>query len=290
MSTKSSKTTTQIATLLTCYNRREKTLECLRSLYAQKMSDGVDLNVFLVDDGCTDGTSEAVRRQFPEVKILEGNGCLYWGGGMRMAWAGAMKGDYDFYLWLNDDTVLLEEALDVLLATSKQIRKKEGWEGIIVGSCRNPKTGEHTYGGLLRDNLPVEPTDCPQTCERMNGNIVLIPCAVSKIVGNISPEFAHTSGDNDYGLRAIKAGFKLWIAPGYQGLCAKNNLTPWADPKLPLHERWRYLHSPKGQPPYEIYVYARRHSGFFWPMDLVKLYLRVLFPGIWTKLKQALKR
>jgi GT2 family glycosyltransferase len=277
-----------IAVFLTSYNRKAKTLGCLKALYSQTEIDNIVMAVYLMDDRSTDGTADAVRSNYPDVNLLQGNGQLYWGGGMRLAWTEAMKSDYDYYLWLNDDTILLENALHVLLKTSQQTHKQEGKEGIIVGSCRDPETGEHTYGGSIRKkfNAPVTPTDYAQNCDLMNGNIVLIPRGVSKVVGNISPEFTHCGGDNDYGLRTIKAGFKLWVAPGYQGLCAANNYNPWADPKVPLRERWRYLHSPKGQPPYEIYVYARRHSGFFWPMDIVKLYLRVLFPGTWKKLKK----
>jgi GT2 family glycosyltransferase len=278
---------TRIAVLMVCHNRRDITLKCLSSLYNQHLPLGVCFSVYLVDDGGTDGTSEAVREQFPDVKILSGDGNLYWCGGMRLAWTEASKDDYDYYFWLNDDTMLMLGAMDTLLVTASDVRKYEGRDGIIVGSCRDPKTGEHSYGGAVREksNVLITPGDHPIQCDMMNGNIVLVPRSVFKVAGNISPEFTHTSGDNDYGLRSIKKGFKIWVAPGFQGLCSANDYAPWTDPKVPLRQRWCNLHSPKGQPPYEIYVYARRHSGFFWPMDLVKLYFRVLFPKIWKQLK-----
>ena len=133
------------------------------------------------------------------------------------------------------------------------------------------------------------PSNYPQQCDLINGNIVLISRHISDVLGNISQEFIHFGGDNDYGERAIKAGFKLWVAPGYHGKCDSHSYIPWADQDIPLRLRWRYLHSPKGQPPYQVYVYARRHSGFFWPMDLIKLYLRVLSPGLYSKIKQFFK-
>ena len=279
----------EIAVLMTCYDRRNKTLACLDALTKQSSIDGIGMHVYLVDDGCTDGTATAVHGKYPQVHVLQGNGSLYWSGGMRMAFAEAMKDDYDYYLWLNDDVILFENALCVLLKTSEQVREKEGREGIIVGSCRDPETGKRSYGGSLRDGSIVEPANHPRPCELMSGNIVLIPHHVAKIVGNISPEFVHFNGDNDYGLRAIKAGFTLCIASGYQGLCSASEYNSWADPKVSLRERLRILHSPKGQSPYEIYVYARRHSGFFWLKDLAKLYLRVLFPGLYDKLKRLVK-
>jgi GT2 family glycosyltransferase len=282
----------RLAVLMTCYNRRDKTLACLDALARQRAIEQVQIDVYLVDDGCTDGTGAAVRKQYPQVIVLEGDGNLYWCGGMRMAWAEAMKGDYDYYLWLNDDTVLFEDAVRVLLMTAKQTHEEKGKEGIVVGSCRVPETGEHSYGGSIRKERGrrVIPGEYPQSCDLINGNIVLIPRGVWKAVGNISPEFVHLGGDNDYGLRAKKAGFELWVAPGYQGLCAPHPYALWADPNVSLRQRWHHLRSPKGQRPYEVYVYARRHSGFFWPLDLLKLYFRVLFPRTWKKTKQLARR
>lgn len=279
-----------LASLLTSYNRKAKTLSCLKSLYSQTGVENVVLSVYLVDDRSTDGTEDAVRKAYPDVHVLRGNGNLYWCGGMRLAWSEAMKYDYDYYLWLNDDTVLFNNALYTLLETSEQMRK-QGKDGIIVGSCRDPQTGQHSYGGAIRkkSNAPVIPSESPQPCDLMNGNIALIPKTVSKVIGDISPEFTHNSGDNDYGLRAIQKGFEIWVAPGYQGSCSANPYDPWADPKIPFRQRWRFLHSPKGQPPYEVYIYARRHSGFFWPMDFVKLYCCVLLPSLYHFLKRLNK-
>ena len=52
------KETKNIAVLITCYNRKDKTLLCLESLFKQQ-GLGIDfsLAVFLVDDGSTDGTA-----------------------------------------------------------------------------------------------------------------------------------------------------------------------------------------------------------------------------------------
>ena len=49
------------AALLTCHNRKEKTLACLKSLYRNMP----EVDVYLTDDGCADGTAEAVKSIFP---------------------------------------------------------------------------------------------------------------------------------------------------------------------------------------------------------------------------------
>ena len=42
-----------------------------------------------------------------------------------------------------------------------------------------------------------------------NGNIVLVPMAVFKVLGNLDHYFTHSKGDFDYGMRANKAGIKI---------------------------------------------------------------------------------
>ena len=240
----------------------------------------------MVDDGCTDGTREAVKQQFPEVRVIEGNGNLYWCGGMRLAWDTAMVGEYDYYLWLNDDTTLVQDALETLIVTEQNMNIGSKRSGVVIGSTLDPTSGMLTYGGFAnaKARALVVPTDCPQSCYTCTGNIVLVPRIVAKKVGNLSPEFLHTHGDMDYGLRTRKKGFNLWVAPQYQGYCSKHVYAPWCDPSVSIAERWKSLHTPKGQPPYETYIYAKRHTTF-WPIALIKLYLRVLFPKQWEWLK-----
>ena len=45
-----------IAVLLTCHNRKVKTISCLKSLYEATLPKGFSLEIFLVDDGSVDGT------------------------------------------------------------------------------------------------------------------------------------------------------------------------------------------------------------------------------------------
>src|SRR4051794_17710906 len=97
-----------IAVLITCFNRRKKTLACLQRLEQQRLPEKAKLEIFLTDDGSSDGTAEAVRERFPYVRLYRGTGSLYWAGGMRRTWGFARLYDPDYYLLLNDDTDLKE--------------------------------------------------------------------------------------------------------------------------------------------------------------------------------------
>ena len=94
-----------IAILLTVFNRRKKTLRCLDALHSQLPIKNYSIDIYLTNDGCTDGTPEAIAQKFPEVNIIHSKGNLFWNRGMYTAWEEATKRkEYDYYLWLNSDT------------------------------------------------------------------------------------------------------------------------------------------------------------------------------------------
>ena len=156
----------RIAVLITSHNRKANTIGCLQKLMAQTVDSGIEFKVYLVDDGSTDGTAEAVNARFPSVRILKGDGNLFWCGGMRMAFAEALKSGYDYYLWLNDDTILFPDALTELLNTSLSIKKKTGSDIITVGSVCSSEQSQLTWGSTTESTRwwPAEnPSSSPNT-------------------------------------------------------------------------------------------------------------------------------
>jgi len=281
---------------MTCYNRKESTLACLSKIKAQENIGDINLKIHLVDDGCTDGTGEAVRTLFPDIKLLKGNGELYWGGGMRLAFREALKENYDYYLWLNDDTMLYPHAVRTIYDTSRHLKKEIGQDTILTGALRDSTTGVLTYGGSIRRRfwsprsyILVPPSNKPEPCDVINGNCVLIPQKITKSVGNICKEFTHRGGDFDYSLRAKSKGFSSWVAPGYLGTCPRNSLVgTYRDDKLPFKTRIALLSKPTGAgaiPAKEWMLFIRRHGGFLWPIYWFRAFLRMKFPWIWVWLR-----
>jgi Predicted glycosyltransferases len=250
----------KIAVLITCHNRKEKTLSCLSALYKCLLPEGCSFSVYLVDDGCTDGTNESIRHQFPMVNIIQGNGNLYWNRGMHLAWKEAAKYDYDYYLWLNDDTFLHNDSIKILLEGAHANNN----EVIICGLTQSSLDKRITYGGyLLNNNTQIlQPNGKFQQCDFFNGNIVLIPKNIFKKVGFLDPFFHHSLGDFDYGLRAEKLGIKSHITPLAIGICEKNSEKPnWKDYQLPLKKRLHYFNQPSGPDAWRCFIFERRHLG-----------------------------
>ena len=274
-----------IATLITCHNRKDKTLACLDALFSNHLPDRVLLDVFLVDDGSTDGTSEAVTAHYPQVNIISGDGNLYWTRGMHKAWQKARKSkDYDYFLWLNDDTYIYENTLQVLISSAASTTNKE----IIIAASCSEVTGKLTYSGFFANGDKISPSDELIQAHTFHGNCVLIPKFVYQQIGTIDPLFHHSIGDMDYGLRAAKKGIKSLIAPGYLAYCEAHDTSPqWCLKTIPLKNRIKSLYSPLGNSqPYYYFRYRLRHFGFKTAMlHLLSMHLRVLFPKIWEKLK-----
>ncbi|MFK0731118.1 MAG: glycosyltransferase family 2 protein [Gloeotrichia echinulata GP01] len=270
----------QLAVIMTCYNRRDTTLACLRALYQQTKP----FDVYLTDDGSSDGTSEVIKGVYPQVKILKGNGNLFWVGGMRLAFAEAMQRGYEYYLWLNDDTLIESDVIERLLAIHQDLSEHDHSNSIVVGSTKDPNTEKPTYGGAVRSKRWysnkfefLEPSEFLQECDTMYGNCVLIPDSVTKKVGNLDGAFIHSLGDLDYGLRARKLGCSIWIAPGYVGICTKNSIrNSWADTDLPLSERLKKVLHVKGFPLKPWTVFCSRHSGLFWFIYWFLPYIRAM--------------
>lgn len=283
---------TTLTAILTSYNRKDSTLACLARLETAARVAGIAPKAVLVDDASTDGTADAVAARFPWVKIERGDGALFWNRGMHQAQAVAMREAADFLLWLNDDTLLTDDALARLRATHDALMASAGCPAIVVGTTVDRVSGAPTYGGAVavgrlrrftyrRVGLVSAPTEC----EVMNGNVVLLPMAVAQAVGNLDPAFEHAMGDTDYALRARKAGFRVVVAPGFVGYCANNPTAgSFLDTSLPFRTRWKKVLSRKGLPPRSWMHFTRRHGGWAWPLYFVWPYARLLTSALRIRL------
>lgn len=270
----------RIAVLMTCHNRRPQTLRCLKSLEraTEDAAAVAEVKVYLVDDGCTDGTSEAVSAQFPQVVIVPGSGSLYWCGGMRAAWRAAVAaGGYDAYLWLNDDVALFPKSLTTLLDTEVLVVKQTGRSGIVVGATCDEAVGGTSYGEMGPDGI-LPAGESPRPISSFNGNIVLVPDDVYRVVGTFSRVYRHGFGDIDYACRARRFCIPIWLAAGHLGSCTMDKVSRWKRSDVPLWERLVDLHRPTGCPPWELAFLTLRHGGWFFPYTVAKVYWRAFFP------------
>jgi GT2 family glycosyltransferase len=235
----------RVAVLMTCYNRVKKTLKCLDNLSSSAIPDNITLDIFLVDDNSPDQTGKIVKENFPHINTIMGNGSLYWNRGMRFAWKHARRhSDYDFYLWVNDDVYIEKNAIENIFSDYYYILKN-GIEAVISGVCYDADSDIITYGGRDSNYNLLIPNGVPQICKYINGNFVLIPKNVFHKIGYLSYRYIHSAGDHDYGLRAIKSGFKCYVSSFKLAVCLHNDEDDKINTCKSLRDRIRNLFSVK---------------------------------------------
>ena len=236
----------RVAVLIACHNRVAMTIRSLTAL--AQAADGIDYDVFIVDDGSTDGTTEVVRTSFPHSHVIQGNGKLFWAKSMRLAWeVAAAHCDYDHYLWLNDDLILKPRSINDALVDQQRLK------GVVVGACsEDPSESTCSYGATDANDKLIIPSGKPQMANGwLNGNFVLIPRDIFKKVGYISNDYAHARADYDYAERLKKIGAPFYCSSHYVGICHNDSMKQiegksiiqrigllWAHGYYNMHDLW----------------------------------------------------
>lgn len=271
----------RIAVLITCFNRKDKTVKCLENL--QRIFDGSNhqIDIHLTDDGCTDGTAEAVLEIYPNATIYKG-GNLFWAGGMRLAWKGAIsKGIYDYYLLLNDDTYVNE----YLLKDFEEAHKYGQGKSLIVGNTCDPVTKEPTYVAVkCISKIPFKcqsaaPNGSPQQASFAGANIWFVPKCIVDEIGVFPNIYVHGVADNDYCWRVLKHGFNVLSSSHYCGYCEADHCAKSKKvlQQMTIRERWKHMFSPKGQEFKQQLYFQWCFFPWRFPFALGKGLLRILF-------------
>ncbi|NNE64934.1 MAG: glycosyltransferase family 2 protein [Pyrinomonadaceae bacterium] len=220
----------KVAIVTPVHNRRELTLQCLRSL-ARLNSEGLEVRTYIVDDGSTDGTADAIREEFPKVSVIEGNGDLWFTEGTNVGVVEAMKTDPDYVLMINDDAVFDADFLKYMVRTAEAVPRS------VVGSLLllwdtphrlfqvSPKWStweggwRHWYGQTVW-TVPEKPWEV----DLIVGNCVLVPAKAIKEHGLMDSSRFPNFGDAEYTPRLKRLGWKLLIEPEARVFCQPNDM------------------------------------------------------------------
>lgn len=221
----------KISIIIPIHNRIKMTQEGLRYLdsslqtYSFEGEKKLSFDVIVVDDGSSDGSSEWITTNFPEVHLLKGNGDLWWSGsvnfGVKHA-IGILQSDY-VLLW-NDDTycendyfVNMEKHLQTGMFDNSILVSKILWENsrrriFNFGCTFNSKTGKkELIGANEYDNGQYEEI---LKIDWSGGMGTLIPVSVIHKIGYFDAvNFPQYFGDADYFLKAREANIQSYAIP-----------------------------------------------------------------------------
>jgi GT2 family glycosyltransferase len=238
--------------LIPAHNNKPEVLAVLECLERQR-SDQLD--VLLVDDGSTDGTCEEVGRRFPRVRVLRGDGRLWWTGANVLGVEDIMKTaqERDFILLLNNDVSVEEDYVAELVKCSESLGR-----AIVGSTIVDEERRDHLMAGIRMDERLCisQNADASAICRRdyddnvdvLPGRGTLVPVEVFTQIGTFNRRrLPHYGADYEFSIRAKRAGFILAVSHRAR-VYAKLRITglfPPDRPRISMRECLRLLCSKK---------------------------------------------
>lgn len=222
--------TKRVEIVFPVYNRRDITLQCLRSL-ARIESENLDVHVVMVDDGSSDGTSEAVAREFPDTEIIIGVGDFWFTEGTNVGIRAALKHNPDYVLMMNDDQVFDSNFLKYMVETAEKYPRSVvgslllSWDEPhkifqVAPSWDTWKGGWQHWKQQTVWTIPKKPWQV----EIIVGNCVLVPASAMREAGLMDSKRYPNCGDAEYTPRLRKKGWTLLIEPRARVFCQPNTV------------------------------------------------------------------
>lgn len=218
-----------LSILIVNYNTRAVTLDCLASLFVHPPS--VSYEVILLDNASSDGSAEAIRAAYPQVKLIAHGENTGFAQGNNIV---ATHATGRRLLLLNPDTLLFAGSLDGLWHFAERTPARRIWGGrTLFGDHRlNPTScwaeislwslccsafgliwlfprsiffNPEAYGGWPRDS--------ERDVDIVTGCFLMIDHALWRQLGGFDPAFFMYGEEADLCIRARAAGARPGISP-----------------------------------------------------------------------------
>lgn len=284
----------KVSIVILNWNQRDMTLACLRSL---KKISYPSYEIILVDNGSTDDSIPAVRKEFPEIEIIENGRNLGVAGGRNVGIEYVQQKGTDYLLFLDNDTVVDKDFITEMVRVGEEDRKA----GILTGKIYFYSDPERIWcaGGSLSlyrrhisatgyDEIDKGQYDDLREVDHVAGCCLMIKKKVIDEIGILDQNFIeYFTEDTDWCLRAKKKGYRIMYVP-------EAKLWHHVIKKISVSERYWYL---KGRNlMWMMRKHARLHHWigfiFFSVFGFVKVLYREAKAGnlkqVWTMVKGTL--
>jgi GT2 family glycosyltransferase len=248
----------RVGIVLVNLNGYKDTARCLQSL-AEISYKNVELIV--VDNGSTDDSGARLRLEFPEVTHIRSDENLGFTGGNNLGIEHAISNGSDHVLLLNNDTFVLPNFLDPLVARLESDKKiaavsgkiyyapetRGGKDHIIwyAGCYRKWHMGYHHYGVEEKDTGQY---DTPREIPYASGCLMLLRGSVIREIGVLSPEYFIYWEEADWCHRARDAGYICMYEP--KSVIYHNFTSAALGYETPFHMYMQYRN---------CFIYAGKH-------------------------------
>lgn len=228
------------------HNRRDITLQCLRSLNRINKT-GLEVHTIIVDDGSTDGTSDAIEKEFPQVQVIKAAGDLWFTEGTNVGVRAGLENNPDYVLMMNDDQVFDADFLKFMVETAEKYPRSVIGSLLLLWDTPHklfqvaPRwntwrgTWQHWYQQTIW-TIPQKPWEV----ELIVGNCLLVPVEAIKENGIMNSKRFPNFGDAEYTPRLRKNGWRLLIEPRARVFCQPNNV-PASVTRMPIRQKFNAL-------------------------------------------------
>lgn len=202
--------------IIPVFNRLALTEACIKCLLVQTYSA---LRLIVVDGGSKDGTPDQIRRNYPQVELLQGQKELWWGEATQLGIEYCLRHshrDDDMLLMMNNDTLINPDYVATLVRVSQERNAAVG--GVIVDSS-NPSrvldAGEFIDWSTY--SFPVKTVWEPgqtyvEGVDLLSGRGTLLPLRMVREAGNVNGgRFPHYIADCEFFARLKRKGFRLGV-------------------------------------------------------------------------------
>lgn len=251
----------KILVIFTCYNRREKTKNCIETII--KENRNCEFTFVVADDGSTDGTYEMLQslKNTVSIFVLRGDGDWFYSGGMNAGMNYALQNladDFEYMLMINDDVEFFENCIQ------KMVQQSQEQNNTVVVGAMCDEQNQLSYGaikylsGYKYRKLNLD--EWSIKADTFNANCVLIPYKAFKRTGAMDSFYRHSLGDFDYGLSLKKVGYTIYQSKTFVGRCNNNDSKgTWTDISLGRIERIKRKESIKGAPTKQWFYFLKKN-------------------------------
>lgn len=189
------------------HNRREITKTFIRNILSQSYKD---IKLVIVDDGSNDGTAEMIKENAPDAVVLKGDGDLWWGGALHMAykWLVSNAQDADRVMFANDDTHFDGDYVETAI---KLLGDNE--DALVTGCGFDINTGKQIDGAVhwnFKTGKGEGEWKCNDEGNCASTRSIFFTVKTLKDIGGFHPHrLPHYASDYEWTIRAARKGHKI---------------------------------------------------------------------------------
>jgi len=212
-----------LSVTIVSWNTKDFLVRCLESV--RQTVKGMEAEVFVVDNGSTDGSGVAVRERFPEVGLIENPMNLGFARANNQAMSRAAA---KYLLLLNPDTRVKEEAIKRLLSFMEahsevgiaggQLLNSDGSKQNSIANFPSLATellNKNLLRWLFPNRFPGKGRNYPEPIEvdSVIGAGMMVRRDMVEQVGLLDEDYFLFFEETDWCYRAKKAGWKIYHVP-----------------------------------------------------------------------------